>query len=219
MSVEAFISTLPIVIVGIAAATSLISFRYNNGSLLKKMSVLWLFNFCIDLTGHITRHLNIKNIWLYNIYYWVLFISVAYLYSKKIKNIYILKSIQLFYILFPLLVISQCIFFGIKDLQTIVIVAGGIFMIVLSTAYFRQLYMSDENKKITRDPWFWFSFGFIIYFGAAVPFLGMLNYLNNYYRGFTRIYYIYFLNTLAILQNILLIVGFLCPKNYFRKSR
>ena len=97
-----------------------------------------------------------------------------------------------------------------------VIVGGGIFMIFLVAAYFRQLYLSEETESITRDPWFWFSFGFLIHFGGTVPFLGMLNFLWQHYKVFTSFYYIYFSNSFTLMLNLLIITGFLCRRNYQR---
>jgi len=214
MDNQPFITLLPLLLVGLAAAVSLLSFRYGYPAALKKLSVLWVINFGVDLAGHITRHYNIRNHWLYNMYFWIMYMTLAHLYDTQIQNKYVHRSIRWFIILFPLLVIAESIAYGIKDLQSMVIVAGGVFMIFLAAAYFRQLYLSEDTAQITRDPWFWFSFGFLIHFGGTVPFLGMLNYLWENYKTFTRIYYLYFSNSFTILLNILLIVGYLCRRNY-----
>jgi len=117
-----------------------------------------------------------------------------------------------------LLVITESIVSGVTRLQTVMLVTGSLFMIFLSASYFRQLYLSEENEMVNRDPWFWFSFGFILYFGCTVPFLGMFNYLWANYKEFTNFYYLFFCNSFAILLNVLIIIGILCRKN-FQKSR
>ena len=218
MTSKDFISWFPLVFVGLAAATSLVSFRNNYPDALKKLSVLWVINFCVDLAGHITKHYHIKNQWMYNIYFWIMYLALAWLYDGQINNKYVRFSIRVFYVLFPLIVVAESIVAGVKDIQAIMIVTGGVFMIFLSACYFRQLYLSDENEQITRDPWFWFSFGFIIHFGGTTPFLGMLNYLWTHYKAFTNFYYLYFSNSYTILLNILIITGFLCRRSY-QKSR
>jgi hypothetical protein len=218
MTAKDLFSTFPLLVVGLAAATSLISFKYNYPDTLKKLSLLWVVNFLVDLAGHITKYFDIKNHWLYNCYFWIMYLVLAWLYGSVIQDPYVKKSVKWFLVLFPLLIAADCIAFGITTLQTPVVVAGGVFMICLAAAYFRELYMSDENEPISRDPWFWFSFGFLIHFGGTIPFLGMLNYLWEHYRGFTSFYYLYFSNTFTILLNILIITGFLCRINY-QKSR
>ena len=218
MSLEQFIFVFPLSVVGLAAITSLISFRYDYPIALRQLSALWVFNFLADLAGYITRSMGIKNLWIYNIDFWVLYIVLAWLYKQQIGSRRIRAAISMFHFVFLPLVIIDTILFGINDLQTVVIVAGGAFIVFLAAAYFRQLYISDDSTRITRDPWFWFSFGFIIQFGGTMPFLGMLNYLWQHYPQFTRFYYLYFSNTFTILLNILIIVGFLCRRNY-QKSR
>ncbi|SFE50723.1 hypothetical protein SAMN05518672_10736 [Chitinophaga sp. CF118] len=214
MDVEQFISTFPLFVVGLAAVVSLISFRDHYPTVLKKMSLLWVINFFIDCAGHITKHLGVKNHWIYNIHYWIMYLALAYLYQRQIQNEYVRRSISWFYVLFSILVVFESICFGVTDLQTIIIVAGGVFIIFLSASYFRQLYLSEETERITRDPWFWFSFGFLINFGGTVPFLGMLNYLWERFPQFTHFYYLYFSNSFTIFLNILIIAGFLCRRNY-----
>jgi len=218
MNVQLLISTLPLLVVGLAAATSLISFRYTYPLALRKLSAFWVFNFCMDLAGHITKNLGIRNHWIYNIYFWVMYLLLAHLYHQQIRSKFVHKCIRVFYVLFPLLVITESIVSGVTRLQTVMLVTGSLFMIFLSASYFRQLYLSEENEMVNRDPWFWFSFGFILYFGCTVPFLGMFNYLWANYKEFTNFYYLFFCNSFAILLNVLIIIGFLCRKN-FQKSR
>lgn len=216
MNIQALISTLPLLVVGLAAATSLVSFRYDYPLALKKLSAFWVFNFCVDLAGHITKHFGIRNHWLYNIYFWLMYLVLAYLYGQQIRSRPIRNSIRVFYFLFPLLVVAESIVSGVTQLQTVVLVAGSIFMIFLSASYFRQLYLSEETEMVNSDPWFWFSFGFILYFGCTVPFLGMFNYLWANYKEFTNFYYLFFCNSFAVLLNILIIIGFLCRKSFQR---
>jgi len=218
MNAKLLISTLPLLVVGCAAAVSLVSFRRHYPAALRKLSVFWVFNFCVDLCGHITKYYGLKNHWLYNIYFWLMYLVLAYLYDRQVKNKYVHLAIRAFYIVFPLLVLAESLVSGIDKLQTLMLVAGSIFMIFLAAAYFRQLYLSEDNESVARDPWFWFSFGFILYFGCTVPFLGMLNYLWGHYKEFTNFYYSYFCNSFAILLNLLIITGFLCQRN-FQKSR
>jgi len=216
MNARQLISILPTFVVGIAAVVSLVSFVYYYPAPLKKLSLLWVLNFCVDIAGLVTLNMGLKNHWLYNIYFWIMYLVLAYLYGTQIQNKKVRQSIRWFYVLFPALVIVQTIKSGIDDLQPMVIVGGGIFMIFLVAAYFRQLYLSEETEPITRDPWFWFSFGFLIHFGGTVPFLGMLNFLWQHYKTFTSFYYVYFSNSFTLMLNLLIITGFLCRRNYQR---
>ena len=214
MDFTQIIKTLPFVIVGFAAAVSLVSFIRHYPSPLQKLSLLWVLNFAVDLAGFIIRARNDENLWLYNMYFWIMYLVLAHLYGTQIRTNGIQQSIRWFYLLFPVLVFVQVLIGGIMQLQSLVIVVGGVFIIFLVAAYLRQLYVSEDTKPITRDPWFWFSFGFLIYFGGTVPFFGMLNFLWAHYKGFTTFYYLYFCNSFTVLLNLLIITGFLCRRNY-----
>ena len=214
MDIPLIIRTLPLVFVGFAAMVSLISFVRHYPLALQKLSLLWVLNFAVDLAGFIIRDRGEKNLWLYNIYFWIMYLALAYLFGTQIRSKGIQKSIRWFYGSFPVVVIAQSIIGGIMQLQSLVIVVGGVFIIFLGVSYFRQLYLSEDTMPITRDPWFWFSFGFLIHFGGTVPFLGMLNFLWAHYKGFTTFYYLYFCNLFTVLLNLLIITGFLCRRNY-----
>lgn len=208
----------PIFIVGLAAAVSLVSFRFHYPATLKKMSVLWVFNFAVDLAGNIIKSLGFINLWLYNILFCIMFMGIAYLYREPIQSKHIRAGIRWFHILFPVLIVADTIFMGIKELLSVAIVVGSVFIIFLAAAYFRQLYLSEETEPITRDPWFWFSFGFLVHFGGTTPFLGMLNYLSKLHPGLTGFYYYHFCNNFTVIMNLLIIAGFLCMRKY-QKSR
>jgi len=210
MKTSPIILELPLFVVGLATVVTIVSFRNKYPLALRKLSLLWVLNFLVDLAGHITRYYHIKNHWLYNCYFFIQFLVLAYLYDGQISNPFIHRCIRLFYVFFPLLVLTESIIYGILDLQVISYVCGGVFMIFLAAGYFRQLYLSEETGSITRDPWFWFSCGFFVHFGVTMPFFGMLNYFNAHYPGFAGKYYFYVSNPSTMVLNLLIIAGYLC---------
>ena len=219
MSFSYFMSVLPLAFVGVAAIVSLRAFTHHFPVHFKILSVICCLDFAVEIAGLITRMMNISNHWLYNLLYLFLYPSLMYVYQRALQNTRIRKIIQFFYIGFMALAIINTYYLQeIASLQTLTVVVGNSIIIFLAGAYFWQLYVSEENEKITKDPFFWFSFGFILYFGVTLSFLGMLNYLLEINKEFTRLYHIYILNTFAILMNVLIVIGFLCRKNYQRSS-
>jgi hypothetical protein len=208
------IKILPFVIVGCAAAVSLISFVRHYPSPLQQLSLLWVLNFGVDLAAYIIREQGHYNLWLYNIYFWVSDLVLAYLYGTQIRSKGIQQCIRWFYGLFAVLIVVQTAIGGITLLQSPVIALGGVFIIFLLSAYLWQMYMCEDTEPITHDPWFWFSIGFLIYYGGTIPFIGMMNFLWAHYPGFTNFYYKYFYNLFIVLLNLLIITGFLCRRNY-----
>jgi hypothetical protein len=215
MPVIQWISWLALCIFGVAAITSLRSFRKNFPADLKWLSILWVVLFMIDVGGSILKIENIHNLWVYNIFGWLFYLPLALLYAEKIDHSFIRKCVRIFAILFSIVIIADTLFIeGFHQLQSLVIVIGGTAIIILAAAYLRQLYLSDSNERITRDPWFWFSIAFIVYFGASVPYLGMLNYLWQNYTDFAAVYYYYIYITFTMLMHCLIIIGFLCRTNF-----
>lgn len=216
MSTIEIIRWFALFVFGVSAAVSLISFYYDYPLNLKLLSILWMLLFLIDVFGNMLGRMHMQNYWLYNIFSWIWYPSLAYLYSRKLKSQLIGNIILLFLMVFPLIIIVDSIFIeGIINLQSFIIVFGGAFVVFMAAAYFRQLYLSEENQNITGDAWFWFSFGFIVYFaGGSVPFLGMLNYLTIHDQQFAADYYYYIYLSFTILLHLLILTGFLCRTNY-----
>lgn len=173
--------------------------------------------FGVELAGHITGLFNINNLWLYNLFFPVYYLLLVRVMQMVLTGTVINTIIRAFYVLFPVFVVVNSFYFqGIEKIQTLTIVIGGSFLIFLSAAYLRQLFLSDETGKITHDPFFWISCAFLLYFGGTVPFLGMYNELKDLSISFTRFYHLYFSNSFSILLNILIIVAFLCAHRYQR---
>lgn len=219
MTVTEIISWFALCVFGAAAIVSLRSFTRDFPQELKMLSVLWVVLFIIDVVGHIMREKNIHNHWLYNIFGWLFYLPLAGLYYRVMESLFVRKLIKIFAVVFTLLIIADSIFLeGVKQLQSIIIVCGGAAITFMAAAYVRQLYISESNEKISRDPWFWFSVAFIVYFGASVPYLGMFNYLWEHYQDFAAVYYFYINISFTILLHLLIITGFLCRTNYRKSS-
>lgn len=219
MAFTEIISWLALSVFGAAAIISLRSFINDFPVELKIFSALWVLLFIIDVIGNIMREMNIHNHWLYNIFGWLFYLPLAGLYYRILESAFIRKLVKLFAVIFTLLIIVDSLFIeGVKQLQSIIIVCGGASVTFMAAAYLRQLYISESNEKISRDPWFWFSVALIVYFGASVPYLGMFNYLWEHYEDFAAVYYFYINISFTILLHCLIITGFLCRTNYRKSS-
>jgi len=132
--------------------------------------------------------------------YWLHFLTVK-------------KIITGFLFIFPVLLLVNTIWIqGFYTLQTYTYVLGGSFVLLLSVAYLRELYTDEETHNIFRNPVFWFSIAYLIYFAVFVPYFGMLNYLVKNQLEFAKNYYLIIIDATICLYNILLTVGFLCMK-------
>jgi hypothetical protein len=156
-----------------------------------------------------------SNHWVYNIYHYFYFMLMGFVYYHQLKGDLMRAAIQMFRIAFTVFFLFNSFFWqGIGTYQTFTVVVGGSFMIILAAAYFWELLVSPENERITKDPFFWFSFGLIVFYGGTIPFLGMLNYLAVRFYDFTVFYQLYIFNGFSIFLNSLILVGFLCSKTF-----
>lgn len=209
----------PLLFIAASAAIGWQSFRPRFPLAVRLFSAAWTLWFLLDAAGHVMAFFGLRNLWLYNLLYVAYFPAVAYAYQHELTNPKIRAAITVFYPLFFLFAGVNTFFVqGLHDLQTATVVAGGTFLIFLSASFFRQLYQSEDNEKITREPFFWFSCGLIICYGGTVPFIGMLNYLVRHFPRFARFYYVYFYDPFFIVLSLLTATGFLCRK-LFPKSR
>jgi hypothetical protein len=218
MSFEEMVRTIPLASLAVAVVVSWRSFRHPFPQALKLFSIVLTFWLFVQIIAHSMAIAGIRNYWVYNIFNPLYFLVTAYIYQQQISSVIIRKIITWFYGLFFIVVLANTIFLQdiISSYQTLTVVIGRSFIIFLAAAYFGQLYNNPGKEKITKDPFFWFSFGFILHFATTVPFLAMFNYLYNKYPGLSENYYFYFINSFATLQYITVIVGFLCKKSFQR---
>lgn len=160
---------------------------------------------------------HIKNHFIFNIIYILELLLVPFFFTYWLRRPWIKKVIRVYIIIFILFVLINTLWIqGFFTLQTYSFVLGGSFMLVLSVSYLWQLFTSEESQNIFRDPIFWFSLAYLLYFAVSVPYLGMLNYLWTNYPSFTTLYYELIFDATICLFNVLLTIGFLCMKTKTR---
>jgi hypothetical protein len=212
------LSMVPLFFIASAAIASVRAQITDAPEPLKILSKLWLAMLLVEIAGHFTRK-DEENYWLYNCFHLLYYPVLANIYSYFISNEKVRASIQVFYWVFVSFFLCNTLFIqGIRPLQTMTLVFGGCFIIFLGGSYFWQLFNSNDNQKITADPFFWLSFGLILYFGGTVPFLGMFNYLKENFFDFAYFYFTYVYNAFAIILNIIIVITFLCKINYPKLS-
>ena len=215
MDIAEMVRTIPLVSLAAAVVVSWRSFLYSFPWPLKLFSIVLTCWLVVQGIAHGMAYAGIRNYWLYNIFNPLYFLATAYIYQLQISSPVIRRIIAWFYGLFILVFVTNTILFQhiTASYQTLIVVIGRSFIIFLASAYFWQLYNNAGEGKLTSDPFFWFSFGFILHYAATVPFLAMFNYLYGKYPVFTKNYYFYFINSFATLQYFLVIAGYLCRKN------
>lgn len=212
MTTQKIISLVPMLFITLAAFTGVSRFKRLSQAT-KIIVVAWMLVFLTEAAGHITGYFKIRNLWLYNIFFLLWFLSLSFAFQFALQNKAIRKAINVSYFLLPLLFIANIIFLqGNKNLQSLFFVTGGCFIIFLCMAYLMELYNSEETEKLQSYPFFWFSIGLLFYFSINVLFLGMYNLLISKADAFSRIYHLYISDAIIILLNLSVWKGFLCRK-------
>jgi hypothetical protein len=207
-----------IILVVLAWVSSLRAFFYEGTLPLRMFSVACLLTVLAETLGYLLRSgpgAAESNHWVYNVYHFLYFMLMGQVYYHQLSGDLMRSAIQLFRVAFTVFFSLNCFFWqGLGTYQTITVVVGGSFIMILAVSYFWELLVSQDNNKITRDPFFWFSFALIVFYGGTVPFLGMLNYLSARFYDFTVFYQVYIFNGFTIFLNSLIVIGFLCRKNF-----
>ena len=99
---------------------------------------------------------------------------------------------------------------GRVKLNTVSLALGGIIIVVLAFSELYAIYKQETSLSIFRDPAFWMSAGFIIYWGFASPFFAMYNFLWETYPRFFIIYFYTVNFGFLILLNLAIIKALQC---------
>jgi hypothetical protein len=117
----------------------------------------------------------------YNIYYYFRFPILGFVYYDAMK-----RSKFSGQLLMGFLLISLCFFVfniyaykSLWKLHTNYLLAGGLFIILISLIYLYQLIKSELLVNPILTPFFWVSTGFLLYFLGIIPFIGVLKILTQ----------------------------------------
>ncbi len=203
----------PLLFVWLSGITALFVYKKLETPVMRLLAVSIMLIALIDTAGTVLAGFHKGNHFLYNILYAINFLILGLFFSKVLRSLFMKRLAYIFLISFSLFHIINTVFIqGFEKLNTYSYVFGGSFVLVFSIAYIWQLYMSDETKSIWRDPAFWFSVAWLIYFAVSVPYFGMLNFLWEQYPDFTSFYFSVIYFAAAIIYNLLITTGLLCRR-------
>ncbi|MNX03160.1 hypothetical protein D3C86_327290 [compost metagenome] len=119
----------------------------------------------------------------YNFFILVEFMFYAYFFKQIIKNAYLLKTINLFLFMFPVLwYIFSFYCFNILQWSSYAFVFGGTFIIFFALIYCYEKLTSNETTSLFNEGEFWVAIGLILCYTCVVPYMGMFHYLTINYE-------------------------------------
>ncbi len=152
---------------------------------------------CIGLYLMITRE---PSFIFHFIYVLLNFLTIIYFYWRLINDNLWFKLIKGFSLVF--IVFWFYTFFN-SNLITYSFILESLIIAVSVLFYLRQILLSDKILNYKKLLPFWVSVGFLVFYLPSIPFLSLLNYMQD--RGL-----FFILNILIILMNVFIIYGLIC---------
>jgi hypothetical protein len=204
----------------VAFLASLRSFTQGFSGHLRFFSVLLGLTFLVELSADLTvRVLHWKNnYWIYHLFTLVEFWAYGYYYYRVIRLRQARYVLVGFMALFPVFwMITVFFIFGWNKWNSYVIIVGSFFTVVFVLMYYYQLLVAREISSLRNLTEFWIATGMLIFYMAALPFYGTLNFLMVYHHGAARTLY----RVLLIVDTMMYAIfcyGYLCRTTSIKRS-
>lgn len=169
---------------------------------------LWVF---YPYTSYAFEHPSGNNAWIFSlsmIPQYLLMMSVYYYHtsSKKLR-----KGIIATAIIFVTFALINFIFWQkAEKINSNTHLLACLIMLLLNFIYFEELRKGDNLTKLSQQPLVWISAGIFAYHLLSIPFLFILNFLNENYMPLAQTFF-YVYQVFIFIAYILYTIAFLCP--------
>lgn len=179
--------------------------------------MLWPLTFFMEVTGKIMAGLGLHNVWLYNLYLAVFYPAIIFMYRDVFSgNIikFLIKIAAVFYVTWS---VCYLILYNISTINTYNLLAASGFVIFLALLYLIKLFLDKETTTPLRnDYYYWFSIGFLLYFGFNGIMLGMYTKIITS-KAYWLPYFIFYANHLiTFVLHICLWAGFIAARKWMK---
>jgi hypothetical protein len=165
----------------------------------------------IELTGLITSRMNLRNLWMFNLFTCLEFLFYSYFYSRILINPKWVRVIRICMVVYPILFLVNIFWIeGFLKFHTITYRIGSVMVVTWCYLYFRQLMRAPGYQSIFRDPVFWISTG-LLFFYTGFFFYMSAGYILLYVPlSISRIVWNAISDTLNTLLYTSYLIAFLC---------
>ena len=158
----------------ITAILALRSWRKKKSMAWKFFILLWPITFITEATGKILAGFGLHNVWLYNLYDVIFYPVIIFIYSHVFSTAFIKMAIKAITFVFVPWAIWNFILQSNNGINTYYSLAGSSIIILLAIFYLIKLFLDTAATFPLRyDYYYWFSTGFLLYFGFNVIMMGM----------------------------------------------
>lgn len=155
-----------------------------------------------------------SNLWIYNYYLVPQYVFYCYFFKQFLKPGLLRKIIWTVTVLYVLFSITNVLF--IQKAMTVnyfTIIAASFIVVLLTTAYMRQLITDDNILQLKKQPLVWISVGALVFHVGVLPYFIYSNSLNNGNMELSLLLF-YIVLVLNILMYTMYAIAFLCTKKY-----
>ncbi|GEM_PF-6236285 len=166
-----------ILTIGISVISGLLSWHQPNADrpFIRKFTLFLLLTFLIEIAGAYTSAYRISNAALFNGYVIIEFILISYFFRSVIHSYRFGKYINIFYILFPtVILINNILHQDFNVFQANIYLIGSFHVIICCIFYlYEQFFLiSNLEEQMSRKPMFWISSGMLFFFAASFLIMG-----------------------------------------------
>ena len=145
----------------------------------------------------------------YNVYGFVSFLVLFYIYHQKINSQLFRKLIVLSVVIYIVLILFEVVYKELNYLrnsQVVPFVFAGIMILVCILFYFYEVFISERVIHLDRTMIFWVSIGFFLYYLTIIPF----KIDQNFYATDKRYRFLFELSQIrAVIFNVSFLIGVL----------
>jgi hypothetical protein len=197
----------------IAAILATIHFKkYENSTERYFLYFLW-YTFLVEIAGAIIAYVFlVKNFWLYNAFTITSFLFYFYWYHTILEKKVFKRTVLIFTILFLGVGTVSLFYQSWLEYHKYTLIAGAIFVLILTLFHFYQLLNSDEVLIVKYKLSFWISTALLLFYMGIIPLFTLSEYIDI--RGLS---YILILVGLNVILYGCYIIGFLWTKKKYNR--
>ena len=136
--------------------------------------ITWVLTFFTEATGKLMSSYGIHNIWLYNLFDIVFYPAIIFIYGEIFTSNFIKKVLTVIAIGFVVWAIWNFILQRNTGINTYYALVGSSIIILLALIYLIKLFLDTEAiTPLRQDYYYWYSIGFLLFFGFNVIMMGM----------------------------------------------
>ncbi|MEO7264749.1 MAG: hypothetical protein ABIW38_07540 [Ferruginibacter sp.] len=168
----------------------------------------------VEITGRFLRkEMHVPNSWLYNMFIPVEYFFNTYLFYAYFENIVLKKTAKIILILIPVAALVNMTFVqGFYNFNTNILFAGNCLMIILSCAFFIDLFKREEELVLWREPMFWIATGILLFNLGELSYTLFFDYILKHKQDPRAILFSTINGNLIYLFYTLISIGLLCTR-------